>query len=59
MCHPGHVDAELRSLDPAVESRTEELNYLASDAFRDLLEERRIRLERKPMGSAVDNPMQI
>lgn len=44
MCHPGHVDDELRSLDPAVESRAAELAYLKSDAFRNLLEERGIRL---------------
>ncbi|MEE1654833.1 ChbG/HpnK family deacetylase [Microvirga sp. CF3062] len=44
MCHPGYVDDELRGLDPAVESRVEELNYLKSDAFRELLEERGLRL---------------
>lgn len=49
MCHPGHVDDELRSLDPAVESRPEELRYLASDAFRDLLEKRGIRLVAAPL----------
>ncbi len=44
MCHPGHVDDELRALDPAVESRVEELNYLKSDAFLELLEERKLKL---------------
>ncbi len=44
MCHPGYVDDELRGLDPAVESRVEELNYLKSEAFGRLLEERRITL---------------
>jgi predicted glycoside hydrolase/deacetylase ChbG (UPF0249 family) len=48
MCHPGHVDDELRSLDPAVESRAAELAYLKSDAFCDLLEERGIRLVASP-----------
>lgn len=48
MCHPGHVDDELRGLDPAVESRAAELAYLRSDAFRDLLEERGIRLASEP-----------
>jgi chitin disaccharide deacetylase len=48
MCHPGYVDDELRTLDPAQESRVEELNYLKSDAFRDLLEERGLRLVRQP-----------
>jgi len=44
MCHPGYVDDELRSLDPALESRVEELNYLKSDAFSELLEQRGLRL---------------
>jgi predicted glycoside hydrolase/deacetylase ChbG (UPF0249 family) len=44
MCHPGYVDDELRGLDPAVESRVEELNYLKSDAFPAFLEERGLRL---------------
>lgn len=44
MCHPGYVDDELRSLDPALESRVDELNYLKSDAFRELLEQRGLRL---------------
>lgn len=48
MCHPGYVDYELRGLDPAVESRPAELAYLKSDAFRDLLEERGIRLVTSP-----------
>jgi chitin disaccharide deacetylase len=44
MCHPGHVDDELRALDPAVESRVEELTYLKSDAFHELLTDRHISL---------------
>ena len=44
MCHPGHVDDELRALDPALESRVEELNYLKSGAFRELLTNRHISL---------------
>jgi chitin disaccharide deacetylase len=51
MCHPGYVDDELRALDPALESRVEELNYLKSDAFRDLLEERGLRLVPRPEAS--------
>jgi len=46
MCHPGYVDDELRTLDPAVETRVEELNYLKSDAFSRLLEQRGLRLAR-------------
>ncbi|PVE25512.1 hypothetical protein DC522_04075 [Microvirga sp. KLBC 81] len=44
MCHPGYVDDELRSLDPAVESRVAELDYLRSDAFGTLLQERGLKL---------------
>jgi predicted glycoside hydrolase/deacetylase ChbG (UPF0249 family) len=44
MCHPGYVDDELRALDPAVESRVNELSYLKSDALLGLLEERGLRL---------------
>jgi predicted glycoside hydrolase/deacetylase ChbG (UPF0249 family) len=44
MCHPGYVDDELRALDPALESREAELAYLASDAFRDLLDAKGLRL---------------
>ncbi|MBB3018647.1 hypothetical protein FHR70_001701 [Microvirga lupini] len=44
MCHPGYADDELRALDPAVESRVEELRYLKSAAFDDLLAARHIHL---------------
>ncbi|UVF18288.1 ChbG/HpnK family deacetylase [Microvirga terrae] len=44
MCHPGYVDDELRALDPALESREAELDYLKSDAFSELLQERELRL---------------
>lgn len=49
MCHPGYVDDELRSLDPAVESRPEELAYLQSEAFGRLLAERGIGLSKAPV----------
>jgi predicted glycoside hydrolase/deacetylase ChbG (UPF0249 family) len=49
MCHPGYVDDELRALDPALDSRVEELNYLKSDAFCALLEERGLRLVPAPL----------
>jgi predicted glycoside hydrolase/deacetylase ChbG (UPF0249 family) len=48
MCHPGYVDDELRALDPALDSRVEELNYLKSDAFSHLLEEQGLRLVPRP-----------
>jgi predicted glycoside hydrolase/deacetylase ChbG (UPF0249 family) len=49
MCHPGYVDDELRALDPALDSRVEELKYLKSDAFCALLEERGLRLVPTPL----------
>ncbi len=48
MCHPGHADAALRAIDPAVESRPAELAYLASAAFGHLLERERIALVPRP-----------
>lgn len=48
MCHPGHIDDELRRLDPAIESRPHELAYLASDAFAELLRSRNLRLATSP-----------
>ena len=33
MCHPGHVDAELRRLDPLTDLREAEYEYFAGDAF--------------------------
>ena len=38
MCHPGHVDDILISLDPFTDQRARELDYLASDDFPRLLE---------------------
>jgi predicted glycoside hydrolase/deacetylase ChbG (UPF0249 family) len=48
MCHPGYVDDELRTLDPAVESRVAELEYLKSGAFEAMLEERGFRIFPSP-----------
>lgn len=48
MCHPGHVDEDLRRVDPAVDSRRRELDYLASDRFAALLEARAIELASAP-----------
>jgi predicted glycoside hydrolase/deacetylase ChbG (UPF0249 family) len=33
MCHPGHVDAELRSVDPVTTARENEYAYLAGEQF--------------------------
>ena len=38
MCHPGYVDDELRGIDPVVETRSQELIYLSSTGFGELLE---------------------
>lgn len=48
MCHPGYVDDELRGLDPAQESRVSELDYLKSDAFGAMLNERGCELVKAP-----------
>lgn len=48
MCHPGYVSEELRRVDPAVESRRRELDYLASDRFAALLRSRAIELAPAP-----------
>lgn len=37
MCHPGEIDDELRGLDPVIDTRQQELAYLASDMFGELL----------------------
>ena len=33
MCHPGHVDAELKRLDPLTDLRETEYEYFAGNAF--------------------------
>jgi hypothetical protein len=33
MCHPGHVDADLKRLDPLTHLREQEYQYLASEEF--------------------------
>lgn len=33
MCHPGHVDEELKSLDPVTTTREQELEFLLSERF--------------------------
>ena len=46
MCHPGHVDDALRRLDPVTETREQELAFLLSPAFPEVLARRRARLAR-------------
>jgi predicted glycoside hydrolase/deacetylase ChbG (UPF0249 family) len=48
MAHPGYGDDALRPLDAVVETRDEELAYLKSDAFADLLRERDVVLAPAP-----------
>lgn len=48
MCHPGYWDEGLRALDPDVESRDFEAEYLRSGAFDRLLTERGLRLAPAP-----------
>jgi chitin disaccharide deacetylase len=45
MCHPGHVDEILLSLDPLTEQREREHTYLSSEAFRQLLTANGVRLD--------------
>ena len=37
MCHPGRVDFELEQLDPATYSREQELEFLLSEKFKDIV----------------------
>jgi chitin disaccharide deacetylase len=44
MCHPGHVDDLLVSLDPFTDQREREYDYLASDDFLRLLDRNKVTL---------------
>jgi chitin disaccharide deacetylase len=46
MCHPGHVDEDLRAQDPVTVTREQELAFLLSPRFPELLERRRMKLGR-------------
>jgi chitin disaccharide deacetylase len=46
MCHPGHVDDELKSLDPVTITREQELAFLLSPRLPELLAKRGFRLAR-------------
>jgi predicted glycoside hydrolase/deacetylase ChbG (UPF0249 family) len=46
MCHPGHVDEILIDLDPFTDQREREYQYLASDAFVQLLATNNVTLAR-------------
>ncbi len=46
MCHPGHVDDELKAQDPVTTTREQELAFLLSPRLPELLESRRLKLAR-------------
>ena len=46
MCHPGHVDDDLRALDPVTVTREQELAFLLSPRFEDMLAQRGLTLGR-------------
>lgn len=46
MCHPGHVDDELRRLDPVLDAREKEFEFLMSSRFDEMLEKAGMRLGR-------------
>ncbi|MBM3564049.1 MAG: ChbG/HpnK family deacetylase [Alphaproteobacteria bacterium] len=46
MCHPGHVDEDLRELDPVTITREQELAFLLSPKLPEMLERRGLRLAR-------------
>jgi chitin disaccharide deacetylase len=46
MCHPGHVDQDLRELDPVTDTREQELAFLLSPRFEAMLASRGLRLAR-------------
>ncbi len=46
MCHPGHVDEDLRAQDPVTVTREQELAFLLSPRFTELLERKRLKLGR-------------
>lgn len=46
MCHPGHVDDELKALDPVTITREQELAFLLSPRLPEMLEKRGLKLGR-------------
>lgn len=46
MCHPGHVDDELKAQDPVTITREQELAFLLSPRFSQILEGRGVKLDR-------------
>lgn len=48
MCHPGHIDTDLRRLDPVVETREQEFAFLSGDGFTRALADAHLKL--RPLG---------
>jgi predicted glycoside hydrolase/deacetylase ChbG (UPF0249 family) len=46
MCHPGHVDQDLRDRDPVTTTREQELAFLLSSRFEELLASKRLTVGR-------------
>ncbi|MBI1869099.1 MAG: ChbG/HpnK family deacetylase [Methylocystis sp.] len=46
MCHPGYVDADLRAQDPVTVAREQELAFLLSPEFEELLARHKLKLAR-------------
>jgi predicted glycoside hydrolase/deacetylase ChbG (UPF0249 family) len=46
MCHPGHVDAALLALDSVTQTREQELEFLISPRFPELLQQKGLMLAR-------------
>lgn len=46
MCHPGHVDEDLKALDPVTITREQELAFLLSPRLPEMLEKRGLQLAR-------------
>ena len=65
MCHPGHVDDELKTLDPVTITREQELAFLLSPRLPEMLEKRGLQLarlsqfDRKAAGSALSDQMEL
>jgi chitin disaccharide deacetylase len=52
MCHPGEIDDEIRSLDPVVETRPQELTFLLGDRAPEIMDDRGFALARlRPLAS--------
>ncbi len=64
MCHPGHVDDELKTLDSVTITREQELAFLLSPRLPEMLEKRGLQLarlsqfDRKAAGSALSDQME-